>query len=84
MNGLVYPVPDPSLPFLGVHVTRTMSGAVTLGPTAMMVPARDSYRLSRVRLRDAWETLSWPGTWRLARREAPRLGPAFVNLTHAA
>lgn len=68
VRGLVYPVPDPDLPFLGVHVTRHIDGEVTLGPTAMLVCARDGYRLSRLRLRDSWETLTWPGTWRMARR----------------
>jgi L-2-hydroxyglutarate oxidase LhgO len=68
VRGLVYPVPDPDLPFLGVHVTRHIDGTITLGPTAMLVCARDGYRLSRLRLRDGWETLTWPGTWRMARR----------------
>jgi L-2-hydroxyglutarate oxidase LhgO len=68
VRGLVYPVPDPSLPFLGVHVTRHIDGTVSLGPTALMVPSRDGYRLGRVRARDTWESLSWPGTWRVAGR----------------
>jgi L-2-hydroxyglutarate oxidase LhgO len=65
---LVYPVPDPALPFLGVHVTRRVTGEVTLGPTAMMAGARDGYRLSRLRARDVWQTATWPGTWRMGRR----------------
>jgi L-2-hydroxyglutarate oxidase LhgO len=68
VRGLVYPVPDPELPFLGVHVTRHVNGEIVLGPTAMLVCARDGYRLSRVRLRDGWDTVSWPGTWRMGRR----------------
>lgn len=68
VRGMVYPVPDPDLPFLGVHVTRHIDGRVLLGPTAMLVPARDAYRLSTWRSRDAWETASWPGTWKVARR----------------
>lgn len=68
VRGMVYPVPDPRLPFLGVHVTRHIDGHVLLGPTAMMVPSRDGYRVGRVRGRDAWESLAWPGTWRVARR----------------
>jgi L-2-hydroxyglutarate oxidase LhgO len=68
VRGLVYPVPDPELPFLGVHVTRHVNGEIVLGPTAMLVGARDGYRLSRVRLRDGWDTVSWPGTWRMGRR----------------
>lgn len=68
VRGMVYPVPDPDLPFLGVHVTKHVDGGVTLGPTAMLVPARDAYRLRTLRGRDAWETATWPGTWRVARR----------------
>jgi L-2-hydroxyglutarate oxidase LhgO len=68
VNGMIYPVPNPELPFLGVHITKHITGDVTLGPTAMMVGARDAYSLRRLSLRDSWETLTWPGTWRVARR----------------
>lgn len=64
----IYPVPDPDLPFLGMHLTRGVDGEVLLGPSALMVGARDAYRLSRLRARDLAETLSWPGSWRLAAR----------------
>jgi L-2-hydroxyglutarate oxidase LhgO len=68
INGMIYPVPNPDLPFLGVHITSHINGEITLGPTAMMVAARDAYDLRRVSGRDAWESLSWPGTWRVARK----------------
>ena len=68
VNGLVYPVPDPSLPFLGVHVTKQIGGGVTLGPTALLVASRSGYRLGSVNMRDIADTLTWPGTWRMARR----------------
>lgn len=68
LNGMIYPVPNPALPFLGVHITKHIDGEVTLGPTAMMVPARDAYSLRRWNTRDAWESLTWPGTWRVGRR----------------
>lgn len=64
----IYPVPDPELPFLGAHLTRGWDGAVLLGPTALMAGARDAYRLGRVRATDLRQTLTWPGTWRLAAR----------------
>jgi len=67
VTGMIYPVPNPELPFLGVHITKHISGAVTLGPTAMMVAARDAYSLGRWSWRDSWESLTWPGTWRVAR-----------------
>jgi L-2-hydroxyglutarate oxidase LhgO len=68
LRGMIYPVPNPELPFLGVHITKHIDGHVTLGPTAMMVAARDGYSLRRFSPRDTWETLTWPGTWRVARR----------------
>lgn len=68
LNGMIYPVPNPELPFLGVHITKHIDGRVTLGPTAMMVAARDGYSLRRFDGRDAMESLTWPGTWRVGRR----------------
>ena len=64
----IYPVPNPDLPFLGAHLTRGIDGEVLLGPTALMVGARDAYRLRRLRARDLASTLGWPGTWRLIAR----------------
>jgi len=68
VRGLIYPVPDPELPFLGVHLTRHIDGEVLIGPTALLSPARDAYRLRTARARDIRESLAWPGTWRMARR----------------
>jgi L-2-hydroxyglutarate oxidase len=65
VRSLIYPVPDPSLPFLGVHLTKHIDGDVLIGPTALMVGARDAYRLSTVHRRDLLDTLAWPGTWRM-------------------
>jgi (S)-2-hydroxyglutarate dehydrogenase len=68
VRSLIYPVPDPSLPFLGVHLTRHIDGEVLIGPTALIAGARDAYRLRRVRRRDLLDTLAWPGTWRMLAR----------------
>lgn len=68
VRSLIYPVPDPSLPFLGVHLTKHIGGDVLVGPTALMAGARDAYRLGTVRRRDLLETLAWPGTWRMLAR----------------
>jgi 2-hydroxyglutarate dehydrogenase len=65
VRSLIYPVPDPSLPFLGVHLTKHIGGDVLIGPTALMAAARDAYRLGTIRRRDLLDTLSWPGTWRM-------------------
>jgi (S)-2-hydroxyglutarate dehydrogenase len=62
----IYPVPDPDLPFLGMHLTRRIDGEVLLGPSALLVGARDAYRLGRIRPRDLGQSVGWPGTWRLA------------------
>src|SRR4051794_2957184 len=64
----IYPVPDPDLPFLGMHLTRRIDGEVLLGPSALMVGARDAYELGRVRPRDLAQTVAWGGSWRLAAR----------------
>jgi L-2-hydroxyglutarate oxidase len=68
VRSLIYPVPDPSLPFLGVHLTKHIDGEVLIGPTALMAGARDAYRLATVRRRDLLDTLAWPGTWRMLAR----------------
>jgi 2-hydroxyglutarate dehydrogenase len=64
----IYPVPDPELPFLGAHLTRGHDGTVLLGPTALLVGARDAYRPWRLRGADVRETLAWSGTRRLVAR----------------
>jgi len=76
----IYPVPDPELPFLGMHLTRGPGGTVLLGPTALLAGARDAYRLRRVAGRDLAEALLWPGTWRMMRRSW-RAG--ITELAHA-
>lgn len=68
VRGLVYPVPDPMLPFLGVHVTRGVDGHVHAGPNAVLALAREGYRWSDVRPADLAATLRYAGFWRLARR----------------
>jgi L-2-hydroxyglutarate oxidase len=71
VRSLIYPTPDPSLPFLGVHLTRHVDGDVLIGPTALIAGARDAYRLRTVRREDLLDTLAWPGTWRMLRRFWP-------------
>ena len=78
VRGLVYPVPDPDLPFLGVHLTRGVDGVVHAGPNAVPALAREGYGWGVVSARDLAGTLAWPGTWRLARRQA-RTGLAEVT-----
>ncbi|WP_437083193.1 L-2-hydroxyglutarate oxidase [Streptomyces sp. enrichment culture] len=68
VRGLVYPVPDPAFPFLGVHLTRGIGGGVHVGPNAVPALAREGYGWSVVRPRDLADELAWPGAWRMARR----------------
>jgi (S)-2-hydroxyglutarate dehydrogenase len=68
VRGLIYPVPDPALPFLGVHLTRKIGGAVLLGPNAVLATARDAYERRRFDARDVYDALSWPGTIKMLRR----------------
>ncbi|MDH6700845.1 L-2-hydroxyglutarate oxidase [Streptomyces griseoviridis] len=68
VRGLVYPVPDPAFPFLGVHLTRGIDGGVHIGPNAVPALAREGYGWGVVRPRELAGTLAWPGTWRMAAR----------------
>ncbi|MFF8596601.1 L-2-hydroxyglutarate oxidase [Streptomyces sp. NPDC015220] len=68
VRGLVYPVPDPAFPFLGVHLTRGIDGGVHIGPNAVPALAREGYGWGVVRPRELAGTLGWPGSWRIARR----------------
>ncbi|WP_131741187.1 L-2-hydroxyglutarate oxidase [Actinomadura roseirufa] len=68
VRGLIYPVPDPAYPFLGVHFTRRVDGGVDIGPNAVLALAREGYRRRDLHLADLWETVRWPGFRHLARR----------------
>ncbi|WP_030372999.1 L-2-hydroxyglutarate oxidase [Streptomyces rimosus] len=68
VRGLVYPVPDPAFPFLGVHLTRGIDGSVHIGPNAVPALAREGYDWRTVRPADLAGTLAYPGSWHIARR----------------
>ncbi len=68
VKGLIYPVPDPALPFLGVHLTRTVTGEVEAGPNAVFALSREGYQQFDVRLADLADSVSFPGLWRMASR----------------
>lgn len=70
VRGLLYPVPDPAFPFLGVHFTRLTDGRVIAGPNAVPSLARERYRRAAFDARDAMSALTYPGFWRFARRHA--------------
>jgi L-2-hydroxyglutarate oxidase len=68
VSHLVYPVPDPALPFLGVHLTLTTAGGITVGPNAVLGLSREGYRKGSVRPGDVADFVRYPGFWRFARR----------------
>jgi L-2-hydroxyglutarate oxidase LhgO len=65
---LIYPVPDPAFPFLGVHFTRRIGGGIEAGPNAVLAWKREGYTRTSFDARDAWDVACWPGFWRMARK----------------
>ena len=74
---LIYPVPNPDFPFLGVHFTRMIDGSVHAGPNAVLALKREGYSKKDFNLRDAYETLSYKGFWKLAGKN---LGEGFKEM----
>jgi L-2-hydroxyglutarate oxidase len=70
VKGLIYPVPDPRFPFLGVHLTKMVDGSVHAGPNAVFALAREGYRWRDISLPDLWSAGTWPGLWRLGAKFA--------------
>jgi L-2-hydroxyglutarate oxidase len=68
VKNLIYPVPDPAFPFLGVHFTRRLGGGIEAGPNAVLALAREGYVGGRVSPSDVARMLAFPGFWRMARR----------------
>jgi L-2-hydroxyglutarate oxidase LhgO len=68
VKNLIYPVPDPTFPFLGVHFTRRIGGGIEAGPNAVLAFAREGYRRTSFDARDVWDEARWPGLWKMARR----------------
>lgn len=68
VRGLIYPVPDPRFPFLGVHFTRMIDGGLEAGPNAVLAFKREGYRKTDFDLTDLWETFTWPGFHAVARK----------------
>jgi len=66
VRNLIYPVADPRFPFLGVHFTRRISGGIEAGPNAVLAMKREGYRKTDFKMRDAVETVLFPGFWRMA------------------
>ncbi|MCP4992164.1 MAG: FAD-dependent oxidoreductase, partial [Gammaproteobacteria bacterium] len=65
VNHLIYPIPDPDLPFLGVHLTRMIDGSVTVGPNAVLGWKREGYGRININIRDIWDMVTFGGFWRV-------------------
>jgi L-2-hydroxyglutarate oxidase len=74
---LIYPVPNPDFPFLGVHFTKMIDGSVHAGPNAVLAFKREGYHKSDFSVRDSWETLTYGGFWKLARKN---LGEGLMEM----
>jgi len=70
VRNLIYPVPDPNFPFLGVHFTRMIDGSIHAGPNAVLSLKREGYHRTSFNLRDFVDTMTYAGFWRLARKHA--------------
>jgi L-2-hydroxyglutarate oxidase len=80
VKNLIYPVPNPQFPFLGVHFTRMIQGGIEAGPNAVLAFAREGYRLSKINPQELLETLCYPGLWRFLGNYP---GMAFSELTQS-
>ncbi len=69
---LIYPVPNPAFPFLGVHFTKMIDGSVHAGPNAVLAFKREGYQKTDINIADLFETLTFPGFWKLALQESWR------------
>jgi len=80
VRNLIYPVPDPRFPFLGVHFTRRIGGGIECGPNAVLAFAREGYHRTTVNPGDLWDTLTYDGFWRLATKH---MGTGMREMTRS-
>jgi len=79
VKNLIYPVPDPAFPFLGVHFTRLINGGVEAGPNAVLALAREGYRKTDVNLRDLWGSLTFPGLYKFLKSYPKMCSHEFIQ-----
>jgi L-2-hydroxyglutarate oxidase len=79
VRNLIYPVPNPQFPFLGVHFTRMIHGGVEAGPNAVLAFAREGYRFAKIDLRDLADALLFPGLWRFLRKYPAMASSEFAQ-----
>lgn len=79
VKGLIYPVPDPRFPFLGVHLTKMISGGVHAGPNAVFAFAREGYKFWDISIADSLKAAAWPGLWALGAKHIPAASKEVVR-----
>ncbi len=79
VKGLIYPVPDPRFPFLGVHLTKMISGGVHAGPNAVFAFAREGYKFWDISVKDSLKAAAWPGLWALGAKHIPAASKEVVR-----
>src|SRR5690606_29370321 len=85
VKNLIYPVPDPKFPFLGVHFTRMINGGIEAGPNAVLAFKREGYRFSSVDFGNLVDTFSWPGFWKIVGKYGKTgIGEIYRSLSKAA
>ncbi len=85
VKNLIYPVPDPNFPFLGVHFTRMMRGGIEAGPNAVLAFRREGYKKMDINAKELWETLTWPGFQKVAMKYwETGLGEMYRSFSKAA
>ncbi len=85
INNLIYPVPDPKFPFLGVHFTRMIQGNIEAGPNAVLAFKKEGYKFSDLEIKELAETLRWPGFWIIAKKYGKiGMGEIYRSLSKAA
>ncbi|OIN06768.1 L-2-hydroxyglutarate oxidase [Oceanisphaera psychrotolerans] len=80
VNHLIYPIPDPNMPFLGVHLTRMIDGTVTVGPNAVLAFKREGYNKSDISLRDTLEMFTYPGILKVLMKN---LKPGLIEMKNS-
>ena len=79
VNSMIYPVPDPNLPFLGIHLTKTIDGRVIVGPNAVLAPGKEAYSNLNVNFNELGKILSYKGFWKMLRNNRKRVEEEFLQ-----
>ena len=79
VNSMIYPIPDPELPFLGIHLTKTIDNKVIVGPNAVLAPGKEAYRNRDVNFSELMEMLSYGGFWKMLKNNRKRVEEEFIQ-----